>query len=582
MQKLFIFFFCCYSFSVYSQTIPVERIVDWSTVGHVGDFMDPSNIIDFVAAGGIADGVTANDLTMQTIISNNVGTETTILFPEGNYLFNQQILLPSNFIIRGEAINTSKLLFDLETEVDCIRVLGNANLSGESIVEDVLKDTDYLIVANPSTFATDDFVYLIDDDVAKVTNAWGAGTTGQICSIKAIEGDTIIFENKIRRDFLLNDIPNLRKMNLASNVGIENLTIERLDATNSQTSNISFEFSYNCWIKCVESINCNFAHFDASYSTNTEITGCYIHDAFDFGGGGKAYGVVLHFGTGESLVYNNVFERLRHSMLLQAGANGNVLSYNYSFDPFWTGVALPSNSAGDALLHGNYPYANLYEGNIVQQMIIDNSHGINGPHNTFFRNRAELFGLFMNTNPASSSQNFIGNEIINEGTILGLYVLEGTDHFEFSNNQTGTIIPENSNNPTINSLYLDNTLDYYLSNSSWPPIGNQNEYNQFENEAKERFENGQATPCSPIISSLVPTEFLDQFKLFPNPVSQTLYIDAGDIPFDKLLVRSVLGKVVLETTNTQFDTSTFADGIYFVELRMEGKPVIISNFLKVN
>lgn len=582
MQKLFFFFIFCYSFSVSAQTIPEERLVDWSVVGHVGAFIEPSNIIDFIEAGGIPNGLDTNDEIIQEIISNNTDTETTILFPEGNYLFNQQLSLPSNFIIKGYDLSTTKLLFDVETADDAIRVRGTHTTDSLFVSNTALKDQDYVVVSDSISFVPDDFIYLIDRDIDKVTSNWGIHSTGQICQIKSIAADTVFFQNQIRRDFLIDDNPVLIKINMVRNVGIENLTIERLDETSNQTSNISFERTYNCWIKCVESTNCNFAHFDISNSTNTEISGCYLHDAFNYGSGGKAYGVVLHFATGECLVYNNVFEHLRHSMLLQAGANGNVLSYNYSIDPFWTSVALPSNSAGDAVLHGNYPYANLFEGNIIQQMIIDNSHGINGPDNTFFRNRAELYGLFMNNNPPSSGQNFVGNEIINEGGLLGLYVLEGTNHFEYGNNQTGTIIPTGSTGLSQPSLYLNQSPDFYFTNSTWPPIGTTNELNQFKNEAKTRYEAGQVTPCSPIVAGLVPAEYLNQLNLFPNPVSQTLFIEAGDIPFEDIVVRNAVGRVVLKTTSTHIDTSLLEDGIYFVELRIKGKPIVISNFVKAN
>jgi hypothetical protein len=55
------------------------------------------------------------------------------------------------------------------------------------------------------------------------------------------------------------------------------------------------------------------------------------------------------------------------------------------------------------VLHGNYPFANLFEGNINQNTVIDNSHGKNGPYNTFFRNRSELWGVVMNNSPATDS-----------------------------------------------------------------------------------------------------------------------------------------------------------------------------------
>lgn len=102
---------------------------------------------------------------------------------------------------------------------------------------------------------------------------------------------------------------------------------------------------------------------------------------------------MIQFTSNECLVQNNVFDYLRHAMILQAGANANVFAYNYSFNPFWTST--PSNSAGDMVLHGNYPYLNLFEQNQGENIIIDNSHGPNGPFNTFLEIAHPLMGSFL-------------------------------------------------------------------------------------------------------------------------------------------------------------------------------------------
>lgn len=168
---------------------------------------------------------------------------------------------------------------------------------------------------------------------------------------------------------------------MRKSVGLECLKINRLDASVGQTTNIAFDFAVDCWVTGVESNNCNFGHLVFTKSTNCYVYGNYFHDAFAYGGGGQAYGVVLQYTSGECLIENNIFKHLRHSMLVQAGANGNVCAFNYSLDPNWT--SFPSNSAGDIVMHGNYVFMNLIEENICQNIVVDASHGINGPYNTF-------------------------------------------------------------------------------------------------------------------------------------------------------------------------------------------------------
>ena len=98
----------------------------------------------------------------------------------------------------------------------------------------------------------------------------------------------------------------------------------------------------------------NFAHVEVSNSIGINVENSYFKDAFAYGSGGAGYGVALQYSSGDCYVHANVFEHLRHSILLQAGANGNVIGYNYSISPYWTGTSLPTNAAGDLVLHGNY------------------------------------------------------------------------------------------------------------------------------------------------------------------------------------------------------------------------------------
>jgi hypothetical protein len=154
---------------------------------------------------------------------------------------------------------------------------------------------------------------------------------------------------------------------------------------------------------------------------------------------------------------------------------------------------LPANSAGDLVLHGNFTYLNLFEGNVCQNMVIDNSHGINGPYNTFFRNRADNYGLFMNSSPASDSQNYVGNEITNAS--IGLYILDGLNHFEYGNKKVGVITPAGTNNLTKKSYYLTEIPLYWDYYYNWPSIASPNFYNTGSNPAEGRYKGNKLSIC---------------------------------------------------------------------------------------
>ncbi len=409
---------------------------------------------------------------------------------------------------------------------------------------------------------------LIDDDDGLVTSGWAIGSTGQLNRITEILGNVITLLNPLRRDFSANNSGLLAHYEPIQNVGIEDLRIERVDTSFLQHSNIRFSYATNCWVTCVESHRCHFAHVELSNSSHIEISGSYFHEAFHYGNGGKAYGVMMHFASGDNLVYDCIFRKLRHAMILQAGANGNVFAYNYSTEPFWTEVSLPEDSAGDAVLHGNYPYANLWEGNICQNMVIDNSHGINGPLNTFFRNRVAHYGIFMNFDPATDQQNFIGNELTGPDS-LGFYLLFGEDHYEQANNHQGEMKPDTSLIPDENTLFLD-TIPSNLA-SAWPPIGFPNELGTHSIPAKDRYDMAIPTTCELEALTSIPQPPPKGRKTWvaPNPVKDVLqllstgnWLEEEDIYWQ---VFSVDGKLLLKQNGgTRLVVNSLPSGVYWL------------------
>ncbi len=561
-----------WSKQIIAQTLPPQRGTNWQLAGLKNPIPENENIINFQEAGGVPDGVTFNDEILSIIQQENENSPYTIFFPTGTYLFSETIQLDAGNHLVGASADSTTLRFDLNGSGDLIHAAGNIGDEFSLLQGDALKDEFFVLVDNATLLAAGDYVKIIDDDTNLITSTWAENSTGQIIEVTDVVGDTISLASPLRRDFAVNLNAKIHKVSLIENILLNNFAIERMDSTAMQTSNIVFDYVGNSKIKCLKSLNCNFGHVDIRNSTNVEVSGSWFQDGFGYGGGGRAYGVVLHFATGECLVADNIFNHLRHSILLQAGANGNIISYNYSRDPFWTDVILPSNSAGDLVLHGNYPYCNLFEGNVVQNIVIDNSHGINGPNNTFFRNRGELYGIFMNNNPASDGQNFIGNEITNFETALGFYFLQGENHFESGNNVLGNVMPDTTNAPEEASLYLAGTPVFYENGTNWPPIGFPNELATNTIEAVLRYEAGLQTACSlaPLSSNSEPIPNLDYF-VSPNPVDDVIYIKTlvkneltlPDVQLFSREGRLLLQKKFCDTVNV----SHFPEGFYFLKMQ---------------
>lgn len=568
--------------SLHSQTLPTVRSTNWHQAGCTENYPEELPLINLLDFGGLADGVSDNSTAIESAISFLDNTPGVIYIPAGYFHFTRPINLTANIILRGASASETFLTFNLQEEGHLVNAIGERSTETFLLSENALKAEQKITINAETQLASGDYIYLFEEDQDLVNNDWAIHSTGQICRVAIVDGNKIFLEEELRRNFHTNKQARIVPMQPIRKVGIENLSLERQDINQSQTSNINFKYAADCWVKCVESKQCNFAHVTIEQSTHIYITGSYFYHAFDYGNGGKAYGVVLQQGSGDCLIENNIFKRLRHSMLLQSGANGNVLSYNYSLDPHWTGVQLPGNSAGDLVLHGNYPYANLFEGNIVQNLVIDDSHGVNGPFNTFFRNRIELYGIFMNSDPVSNQQNFIGNEITNPGFLLGMYYVIGDDHFEFGNNDLGTIMPYGTEELPESSLYRNNCPEYFPALVGWPSIGAPNELEAFDNPAKLRFEEAWMTQCEvqELVSS-TQVETRTVVSLYPNPVREHLNI-ATEIPIESISIYNANGQLVQQNLQrlNQINLGTLENGLYSLFMQLANHEIIVRKFIK--
>ena len=436
-----IVFLFLYAFTALSQNKEVVDAIQWSNAGLKLDFVKQSKALSFDDIGGVADGKTANDAILKKIFQTYPdGRE--IQFSEGVYYFEERIQLPGNFVLKGAGIDKTTFVFNLEKEHDLILTQGQKTVDTVFFEQGVNRFDESILIQENSTLKAGDWIILGDNDKDFVHSNWAWGKSGQIIKIEKIDGDKIFLEGQLRRDYHLQNKPYAVKLLPAEGAGIENLSLKRRNQTKLQTSNIQFRFAVNCWVNNVRSDSTNYAHVLLEYAANCEVKNSHFAYGYDYGAGGKAYGVVLQFATSECAIMYNHFNHLRHAMLLQAGANGNVIIENESDNPYWKEPFLPKRAAGDLVLHGNYPYVNFFERNRIQNLVIDDSHGINGPYNVFALNKVESYGIIMGNSPATDSLVFVGNEVSGKGIFKGKYRLKGNGHFEFANRVKRKAIPK--------------------------------------------------------------------------------------------------------------------------------------------
>ncbi len=574
----------------FANTIPDSLTTDWSKAGIESIFTYPSRVISIMDVGGKNDSSGNNSIAFQNALNALHGNPGIICFPSGKFLFTNSISIPANIIIKGNSSDSTTLYFNLSGNNNCINVQGSVTTTKTTILSGLSKGTKTLTVASSAGFNTNDYIQIKQDGNTLMASNWAYNSFYQLAKITAISGNDISIETPLRITFKQSLNPIIVKTNPIQKVGIECLKIKRLDATENQTTNISFINAANCWIKGVESMNGNYSHFLLESSIHCTLEGNYVHDAFAYGGGGQGYGFVLQFGSSENLIYNNIAKHLRHCVLLQAASNGNVIAYNYTFDPFWTEGIFPSNSAGDIVLHGNYNFTNLIEGNISQNIIIDNSHGNNGPHNTFFRNRAELFGIIMNSD-AGDKVNFVGNEVTNTGFLLGNYVLTGSN-FQYGNNIKGTITPFGTSSlpeitlfksPFSSAIGVPNVLNSgsNIAKMRWLSIGSKTECNGIFY---------CSTDTNSISTNLFQNKIIPTFNVYPNPNNGKCIIIFGvkDEKITQLQVINIIGQIILRkelnvgNTHTIEMESFSKSGMYQIQIIQNGVLVATSKMNLVN
>lgn len=490
MLRFIFLFTCIFDISnLSSQSLPPDRTCQWSKAGTL--IHEPADIINMQSFGAIGDGIFDNSPIIQQAILSLSNKSGVLFFPTGNYFFSKSISLKDSIIIQGNGSDSTRFIFNLKGTGDCIISNGNYDNKKYFLKDSFYRHSKIILTDSLTQVKVGDFIKLIESDSDRITSSWAYGNVGQIVRVNKVIQHQIYLDDSLRMSFTLKNKPYFYILKPQSGIGLECFSLLRMDSTAEQSKNISFNYTVGSWIHGISSRYTNFAHISLNNSSNIEIKGNYFTRSYGYGGGGRGYGVELEMTSGNCLIENNIFEHLRHSVLLQACANGNVIAYNYSFDPFWQETFLPSNSAGDLVLHGNWTFQNLFEGNICQNIVIDNSHGLNGPYNTFYRNRAELYGIFMNSG-SGNEQHFIGNEITGSN---GLYQLNGSNHIQLANNRNGTLLPANTNAISDTSLYLKTNPFCWQQLNDIPIIGYPTKINELSNNAYIRYKQNHLTLC---------------------------------------------------------------------------------------
>lgn len=164
-------------------------------------------------------------------------------------------------------------------------------------------------------------------------------------------------------------------------VGLENLEITR------GVNAVSIQYCAYCWVRNVEAAGYVAGAFNFRWAARSQLTGIYVHHAFNDENNGNEYPIAVDAGSTEILLENNISRLSGKGMVSRAAGGGNVVAYSYFDNTMYMqqniGDEWVDMSANASHYAGSHHF--LFEGNWTNACDGDETHGSNG-YQVFFRN----------------------------------------------------------------------------------------------------------------------------------------------------------------------------------------------------
>jgi hypothetical protein len=454
----------------WSGILDPTRAIDWSKAG-AGAIPARTTICSTLGSPGQAptfvQSVTVSQINAAL---SSCSTGQTVLLNPGTYnTAGGTIRIPSNVTLRGSGptrtiiaeTNTPSsgpLIPIIQFGTQSSHPYGPEPNSGTStaITGGTAQGSTQITVASTSGISVGTLLVLSQNDLSYMTDVGdeGAcsycqgvgGNSGQTVQVTAISGNTLTISDPLYIGYTNSPLAYPFSVG-CTHAGLENLHIY---ASGAQTANgTGFGYSPNInmtgtiysWVKNVESDFADGDHMQILFSMHNTVRDSFFHDGFNHGPGTADDAVKLNYKVSANLIENNIFWRQHSSLMLQWGASGNVISYNYS-----TGNIAGAGSdflLEDFSFHGAHPMMNLFEGNVTTHYQQDSIHG-SSSHSTIFRNYST--GTNINLAPTDNRGALqIGSPIQDAGGVIGFSM----DHLAQYNNMVGVI---NGSDYPVNTL----------------------------------------------------------------------------------------------------------------------------------
>jgi hypothetical protein len=497
-----------------AQILDSERMTDWmpGLPDAIPVRTAAADVRDF---GAVGDSLSDEAPAFIAAIASLPPDGGTVRIPAGRYLLRQGLRLDRGIVLSGEGFRNTRLYFDLDGRVEnAVGILKPVQDDWSPALGGLVRGGRNLQTERADRFSGGDFLEITrdNDPLLMYTNAewnqdWAVNAVGQIVQVESVDGNRVRIRTPLYLDYPENLNPKIRRLDPVLYAGLEKLSLMRLDSGLGDM--ILLKHAAFCRISEVESAFTSGNHVFLHTAFQCEVTDGYFHHAHGYGAGGQGYGVDCATHSTDNLIENNIFDHLRHALMAQVGASGNVFGYNYSRMPMSDeGIML-----ADLSLHGHYSNYNLFEGNIVQSIGIGDYWGPAGPGNVFLRNEAESGTV--NVEDFSHGQSFVGNFVRSESGEGIIRIHPSVQNTLLHGNQVGKTVqwdPLISSRDIPFSYYLDWKPGFW-GDSDWPfQAGTGGAIPELP--AKRRFQEGSF--IAPDTGSKPPQRG-PELSVYPNP-----------------------------------------------------------------
>lgn len=391
---------------VSSSAASADQTAAWSTAG--ADWSDPGELFDTADFGLVPNDGRSDSAAINAAIgeaaSNGGGV---VVLPEGEIEVDDRINLRSNVILRGQGDGTRLLISTGRTAG--IYAGGQAKSNQwKQLNEDLSAGTTSVPI--PET----GLIEIEHNNTPQITTqpkwetSWGVRSEGELAFIT---NDSTL-ASPLVSNYTMERSARYRTVTPIENAGLEDFSITRADTGSGYS--IQFRYGFNVWVQNVTSTNAGHAHVALRQSSNCTVANSSFTGALRNGDGGEGYGISIGRHTTGCEIRGNDLSGLRHAIIIQLGASGNVIADNSARGSAGYADLRPR---ADISMHGHWPQKNLFEGNIVDRIEIGDWWGPAGPGNTFIDNCVMDHLIILDH---SNDQVFEGNyfaEIVEDDTI---------------------------------------------------------------------------------------------------------------------------------------------------------------------